>query len=141
MDNLQLEITKSDAKEMLDFYQKKVKQFVADNHEVFEKLQQLTDMTAKLQRIIDSPGDKDYPLGGSWNQRIQYFLQSEPEGLTARQITKRIMKIEGIYNEAEEKRIYSGVSPTLSSGAVGLVTPIYERKNNEKNEYVYSIKK
>lgn len=137
MDNIKLEITKTDANEMLDFYQKKVEQFVVDNHDVFDKFQQLTDIVAKLKLVIDTPGIKDYPLGGSWNQRIQYFLKSESEGLTARQITKRIMNIESFNSEAEEKRIYAGVSPTLSSGTGS----IYERRNNEKNEYVYSIKK
>jgi hypothetical protein len=136
MDILKLDITPDGALEMLEYFIFKKKNLEDEYRKVFDKLEEYNTMIIKLQDILASRSKKDYPLGGSWNQKIHFFLLDDGIGLTARQITQKIINIEGLEHE-EEKKIYSSVAPTLSAG---FTTGIYERYPNERNEYVYNIK-
>lgn len=137
MPDILLDIDDKEAKELLEFFLLKKQQFIADNMEILDKIKDYDYTINKLKSIISSPRVVTYPQNGSWNQKIQYFLNDESIWLTAREITKEIMKIEGRVGQEEERKIYGGVAATLSSNN----NVLYLRKNNERNEYVYSIKK
>lgn len=136
MDNIRLDIDKKEAKEFLEFLLTKRQKFVLENSEVFDKLNEYNEKIRKINSIIDQPTQEDYPLGQSWNKRIQYFLKNNPAGLTARQITSLICTIENVSDQGEVKKYYSSIAPTLSAGH----PDIYNRETNDKNEYIYSIK-
>jgi len=135
MSKLQLEITQQEAPELLEFYSLKRARLIQENSAIFNKLNEYNAQIISLRKLINDESD-DYPLGGSWNQKIQFVLRNEIEGLSVREISAKIAELEKVRGAEEIKRISNSVSPTLSM-ATG---PIYDRRTNQNGEFIYSIR-
>jgi hypothetical protein len=135
MAKLQLEISKSEASELLEFYTMKRSRLLKEHEEIFNKVNEYTAQINSLRKLMVDDSDS-YPKGGSWNQKIQFVLRDALDGLAAREITMKIVELEKARTEEETKRIYNSVSPTLSTG----VGSTYDRKTNYNGEFVYVLK-
>ncbi|MBN8876167.1 MAG: hypothetical protein J0I32_01355 [Sphingobacteriales bacterium] len=109
--------TVEEAQDMLLYFNDLQKKFELENAALLNKYDRIKETIGKLQEIIDGKPSQAYPFDGSWNDRIRWVLAQRPEGLTARQIVTEIQRAEGTFGDAAEfKRIYTGVSATLSQG-------------------------
>jgi hypothetical protein len=135
MGKIQLEVSKNEAAELLEFYMLRRAKLLSEHAEVFNKMNEYSTQINNLRKLIHNDRD-NYPLSGSWNQKIQFVLRDQLDGLTARDIAAKISDLEKIRNPEEAKRVYNSVSPTLSTGT----GPIYDRKTNALGEYVYLVR-
>ena len=150
-EKIQLDLTGDEAFEYIEFFESKKKKLIADYPEVFNRLRDYENQISKLLAAATkgnslasngtTPGfienGDDYPKGGSWNQKIQFFLRGGAN-FTARQVKDFVSDKEKVspLNKAELKRIGIGVAASLSSGNGNL----YKRTTNEKGDYLYSMK-
>jgi len=153
MDNIQLNIPIEDAQDFLALYIEKRKSFMTEHEPVFSKLKEYDSKIKRLQELLgidkrQSGGESSlngslfknvpsaYPIGGSWNQKIQFFLRENTNGLTARQIKDMIIAKEKTKKD-DEGRINIGVSATLSVGEKK--NNIYKKIKSEDGENLYVL--
>lgn len=131
MSQISLEVTQSEAREMLVYFKSRKSDIIKANEAIFIKLNELDGSIAKLEAILNSQGAR-YPIDGSWNQKIRYILNSYPDGLQTKQVVDAIMQVEH-RNADERKNVYSGVAPSISAGVGVLYTRI--EIEGEENKY------
>lgn len=153
MDNIQLNIPIEDAKDFLSLYIEKRKSFMAEHDQVFSKLKEYDSKIKKLQELLGIDKKQSgsnsslngslfktipsaYPIAGSWNQKIQFFLRENANGLTARQVKDMIIAKEKIKKD-DEGRVNIGVSATLSVGEKK--GNLYKKIKGENGENLYVL--
>jgi hypothetical protein len=153
MDNIQLNIPIEDAKDFLALYIEKRKSFMVEHESIFSKMKEYDSKIKKLQELLgidkkQSGGDSHlngslfknvpsaYPIVGSWNQKIQFFLRENANGLTARQIKDMVIAKEKTKKD-DEGRVNIGVSATLSVGEKK--GNLYKKIKSENGENLYVL--
>ena len=80
MNSLNLSVSSHEAQELLEYYKHRKNELVEANRAVFNKLLELDGMIAKLSAAVPK-SDEQFPVSGSWNQKIQYVLRDVPAGI------------------------------------------------------------
>ena len=150
--SLNLEIGVDEAESLLNLYRAKLDFFIKDYQDIFTEYQRLTSKINQLESFLTPPKSsteftalpQGYPLAGSWNDKISFVLRKDTAevlgGYTAKEIVDRIMEIEGIRDEPDERKkvrigVYSTLSANFSAGK------LYKReRHGDKGDFLYSLK-
>lgn len=147
--NLHFELTEEDAKLLLEVYSDQLDDFRKQHRSVFTAYENLTNKVEQLKKFLAPPGSEqlkiyppNYPVGGSWNDKIIYVLMHDEDislmGMaTANELSSIIAKIEWINEDSEQfKKLKSSVYATLSAS---FKNGKYKRAQMKDGDYLYSI--
>lgn len=154
LEKIQLDVSGDEALEFIEFIDSKKKKLMAEYPDVFNKLREYDSQINKLMSAALKAGafpptgaptiviqeSFGYPKNGSWNQKIQFFLQNGKQH-TAREIKDLVIKYDEVapWDDKDMKRVGIGIAASLSTGATK-ERIIYKRVENEKGDYLYSLK-
>ena len=147
--SLYFELTEDDAKLLLEVYSDQLEDFRKKHRSVFITYENLTNKVEQLKKIL-APHEPiqpkiyppNYPVGGSWNDKIVYILKHDENialmGMaTANELSSRIAEIEWINEDTEQfKKLKSSVYDTLSAS---FKNGKYLRAQMKDGDYLYSI--
>lgn len=152
-DNVDFKLDLEDTEILLTSYKNKLTEFVTLHKDILEQYTTLCFKVDKLNSQLSllrqedklvSKVDPEYPIKGSWNEKITFMLTQSTQSLlydhvdfTANFISEGIAHLEEIELGSEEyAKIKSGVFATLSMGYKG---GRYKREKNENGEYFYML--
>lgn len=147
--SIHFELTEQDAKLLLEVYSDQLEDFRRQHRSVFITYENLTNKVEQLKKFLTPPDTEqlkiyppNYPVGGSWNDKIGYILQWDEHivlmgSATANEISSRIAEIEWINEDTEQfKKLKSSVYATLSAS---FKNGKYLRSQMNNGDYLYSI--
>lgn len=141
--SITVNLTKSGASEMLDFFLSKKESLIADNQSVFDKLAEYDRMIQQLRAFTSSTDESPdkYPYKESLNKRISYVMKEVGKPMKVRDIVNCMAKYEGFDKENDKESwdaLYKNVAPTVGAQAN---SKIYNKRTGEDGITVFELKK
>lgn len=142
--SLLFDLTKDDAKILLDSYSKKKQELQAELSRVTARMQEVSRILkgdvvrpspAVQEPLLPLVAGDGYNTGWTWSQKIKYMMEKLNKPVTTKEIVDSLGEIDAKYKEDRETAVKS-VSATLSSGSKN---GIYIKTLSERNENQYEL--